>query len=537
MSNGMDDQLETVDKLDVVKTPEGMPLSVEGQEDVSSVASKAKATRRKKGGTQERVHKTSAPEKPLAGKNAKEPDGASVQTDAAQPEGGTQLDKEADVSQGERRGRGLRAVVSRNRRKNAQKWEEQGAKGKDKEKKEGGVSQSAQNTPNVQKSHNKHKQQKKESCFEEIVSGRFDEMSSGDVAFKGKKRVLSPEAESPKLHKVLAQAGMGSRLEMEQLILQGLISVNSEPAHIGQRIQYGDQVRVNGRLIKVQIDPPVVRVLAYHKPVGEIVTHDDPQDRPTVFRRLPRLQQGKWLSIGRLDINTEGLLLFTNSGDVANGLMHPRFGIEREYAVRVLGGLSEEDKKKLLGGIELDDGRAQFKAVVDGGGEGANQWYRVVIAEGRNREVRRMMEACGKTVSRLIRIRYGAVVLPAGLKQGHWSELSEQELMELGKLLGGKAKALISAEKNKLKNQGAGKNRGGYSKGDAGKNARTRSGNRSSRDYVSNQPDPMKTSLGYIEHEAIIPALSGRGRGKGGGTMGNQRRGYQRSGRKPGNGY
>jgi 23S rRNA pseudouridine2605 synthase len=167
-------------------------------------------------------------------------------------------------------------------------------------------------------------------------------------------------------------------------------------------------------------------VLAYHKPVGEVVTHDDPQNRPTVFRRLPRVYQGKWQSVGRLDLNTEGLLLFTNAGQLANQLMHPKFGLEREYAVRVLGALSNEEKERLLGGVKLEDGPAQFLSIEDGGGDGANCWYRVTIAEGRNREVRRLLEAVGHAVSRLIRIRYGAVVLPRGLKRGAWLELGKQ---------------------------------------------------------------------------------------------------------------
>ena len=239
-----------------------------------------------------------------------------------------------------------------------------------------------------------------------------------EVQQESAKRVLAPQAETPKLHKVLAQAGMGSRLEMEQLIMEGRISVNNEPAHIGQRIQYGDQIKVNGKVIKVRIEPPPARVIAYHKPVGEVVTHDDPQNRPTVFRKLPKLHQGKWQSVGRLDLNTEGLLLFTSSGDLANKLMHPRFGLEREYAVRVLGALSSEEKQRLLDGVQLEDGVAQFGSIEDGGGEGSNCWYRVTISEGRNREVRRMLEAVGHAVSRLIRIRYGAMVLPRGLKRG-----------------------------------------------------------------------------------------------------------------------
>ena len=259
--------------------------------------------------------------------------------------------------------------------------------------------------------------------FADVVSGQFD----ADEALPDldpPKRVLAPQADTPKLHKVLAQAGLGSRLEMEQLILEGRISVNNEPAHIGQRVQFGDQVKVNGKPIRVRIDPPPPRVIAYHKPAGEVVTHDDPQNRPTVFRKLPRLFQGKWQSVGRLDLNTEGLLLLTSSGELANKLMHPRFGLEREYAVRVLGALSNEEKQKLLDGVMLEDGLAQFGSIEDGGGEGSNCWYRVTISEGRNREVRRMLEAVGHAVSRLIRIRYGAMVLPRGLKRGAISERS-----------------------------------------------------------------------------------------------------------------
>ncbi|MDB5894593.1 MAG: rRNA pseudouridylate synthase, partial [Rhodoferax sp.] len=268
------------------------------------------------------------------------------------------------------------------------------------------------------------------NVFEAVVSGQFDaDEESPEVVLA--KRVLAPQAETPKLHKVLAQAGLGSRLEMEQLITEGRISVNNEPAHIGQRIQFGDQVKVNGKPIRVRIDAPPPRVIAYHKPVGEVVTNDDPQNRPTVFRKLPKLFQGKWQSVGRLDLNTEGLLLFTSSGELANQLMHPRFGLEREYAVRVLGALNKEEKQRLLDGVKLDDGMAQFGSIEDGGGEGSNCWYRVTISEGRNREVRRMMEAVGHAVSRLIRIRYGAMLLPRGLKRGAWMELDDRDIQAL----------------------------------------------------------------------------------------------------------
>ncbi|MDO4724583.1 MAG: pseudouridine synthase [Comamonadaceae bacterium] len=245
------------------------------------------------------------------------------------------------------------------------------------------------------------------------------------------KRVLQPDAQQPKLHKLLAQAGVGSRLEMEALIAQGRITVNGQPAHVGQRVQHGDQIRINGKPLRLRVAPPAVRVLAYHKVAGEMVTREDPQNRPTIFRKLPHLAHGKWQAVGRLDLNTEGLLLLTNSGDLANRLMHPRYGLEREYAVRILGALSDDERQRLLDGVMLEDGQAAFGSIQDGGGEGVNQWYRVTISEGRNREVRRMMEAVGHAVSRLIRVRYGSVVLMRGLRRGMWLELPERDVARL----------------------------------------------------------------------------------------------------------
>ena len=254
--------------------------------------------------------------------------------------------------------------------------------------------------------------------------------------------MLQPLADAPKLHKVLAQAGLGSRLEMERNIAAGRLTVNNEVAHVGQRVQPGDQIKLDGKPVRIRIEAPTVRVLAYHKPAGEVVTHDDPQNRPTVFRRLPYLGQGKWQSVGRLDLNTEGLLLMTNSGDLANRLMHPSFGLEREYAVRVLGALTPEEKQQLLDGVMLDDGQAAFGSIDEGGGEGANVWYRVTISEGRNREVRRIFESLGRAVSRLIRIRYGAMQLPRGLRRGAWTELDERDIQALA-LASGAGKALL----------------------------------------------------------------------------------------------
>ncbi|MEP7301174.1 MAG: pseudouridine synthase [Caldimonas sp.] len=275
--------------------------------------------------------------------------------------------------------------------------------------------------------------------FAKLLSGEFDTESEAaaepvEVEEAASKRVLAAESDAPKLHKVLAQAGIGSRRDMEDLIVEGRITVNGEPAHTGQRISFGDKIEVDGKPVRVRIVPPPARIIAYHKPAGEIVTNDDPQHRPTVFRRLPRLHQGKWQSVGRLDINTEGLLLFTNSGGLANQLMHPRFGVEREYAVRVMGTLGDAERAQLLEGVEVEGQRAAFKSIVNGGGEGLNQWYRVVITEGRNREVRKLFETVGLTVSRLIRIRYGTVVLPLGLKRGVWVDLDESDIRAIRRL-------------------------------------------------------------------------------------------------------
>ena len=344
--------------------------------------------------------------------------------------------------------------------------------------------------------------------FSDVVSGQFDaDLAKEDAA--PLKRVLLPQAESPKLHKVLAQSGLGSRIEMERLIADGHVSVNQETAHVGQRVQFGDQIKVNGKLVKVRIAPPAPRVIAYHKPAGEVVTHDDPQNRPTVFRRLPRLYQGKWQSVGRLDLNTEGLLLLTSSGELANQLMHPRFGLEREYAVRSLGKLSNEQKQSLLDGITLEDGLAQFGSIEEGGGEGSNCWYRVTISEGRNREVRRMFEAVGHAVSRLIRIRYGARVLPRGLKRGAFVELREYDIRALMQAAGAKA-PLQSGLSQDNRAERANSRRRGNSVGPRPSTPRQPEERSSgperlvrARPNKGAAPDPLKTSVGYIGAESL----------------------------------
>jgi 23S rRNA pseudouridine2605 synthase len=380
------------------------------------------------------------------------------------------------------------------------------------------------------------------TAFDAVVSGQFD-ADEINPAVALAKRVLAPQPESPKLHKVLAQAGLGSRLEMEQLILQGRISVNAEPAHIGQRVQFGDSVKVNGKPIRVRIDPPAPRVIAYHKPAGEVVTHDDPQNRPTVFRRLPKLFQGKWQSVGRLDLNTEGLLLLTSSGELANRLMHPRFGLEREYAVRVLGALSNEEKKRLLEGVTLDDGSAQFTSLEAGGGEGANCWYKVTLSEGRNREVRRMFEAVGHAVSRLIRIRYGAMVLPRGLKRGAFVELDERDIWSLTSAANQSEKALDSDQsvsarsdigrrsgpEERRTNRGLPPNSGRLQNG-RGQRRRDDSGAdvKQLGKQTASQPDPMKTSFGYIGADTLTRQREAQGQRRPGSNSGNTNRGGNR---------
>ena len=240
------------------------------------------------------------------------------------------------------------------------------------------------------------------------------------------------DGEAPKLHKALADAGHGSRRELEEWIIAGRVSVNGMPAHVGQRITPADKVRVNGKLVNLKVGRSrLPRVVLYHKPEGEIVSRDDPEGRPTVFDNLPKIRGGRWITVGRLDINSCGLLVATNSGDLANRLMHPRYGLDREYAVRVLGDLSEEAMEKLYDGIELEDGPARFTHIEEAGGDGANRWYNVTIAEGRNREVRRMFDAVGVTVSRLMRVRYGPLPLPPQLKRGQTRELTETEVKSL----------------------------------------------------------------------------------------------------------
>ncbi|MFP4682586.1 MAG: 23S rRNA pseudouridine(2605) synthase RluB [Ectothiorhodospira sp.] len=234
---------------------------------------------------------------------------------------------------------------------------------------------------------------------------------------------------SERLHKMLARAGLGSRREVERWIDQGWVTVNGRVARVGDQAGPEDEIAVQGRPVSTQA--PQSRVVAYHKPEGEVSARSDPEGRPTVFQHLPTLRQGRWVSIGRLDLNTSGLLLFTTDGELANRLMHPSGGVEREYAVRVLGPVEPAVLERLCKGVELEDGPARFDAIRDAGGSGANHWYHVTLREGRNREVRRLWNAEGITVSRLIRVRYGPVELGSGLRLGRWRGLEPAEMKVL----------------------------------------------------------------------------------------------------------
>ncbi|EKY3198879.1 23S rRNA pseudouridine(2605) synthase RluB [Cronobacter turicensis] len=244
---------------------------------------------------------------------------------------------------------------------------------------------------------------------------------------------------SEKLQKVLARAGHGSRREIEAMIEAGRVSVDGKIATLGDRVEVTPalKIRIDGHLISVKESvEQICRVLAYYKPEGELCTRSDPEGRPTVFDRLPKLRGARWIAVGRLDVNTCGLLLFTTDGELANRLMHPSQEVEREYAVRVFGQVDDNKVRELARGVQLDDGPAAFKTIRFSGGEGINQWYNVTLTEGRNREVRRLWEAVGVQVSRLIRVRYGDIPLPKGLPRGGWTELDLAQTNYLRELVG-----------------------------------------------------------------------------------------------------
>lgn len=242
--------------------------------------------------------------------------------------------------------------------------------------------------------------------------------------------VTSTSSDGERVQKVLARGGMGSRREIERWIDEGRIKINGVVVTQGTRLKFGDKLQLNDRMVnweKFSVQQPT-RVLLYHKAVDEVVTRNDPENRPVIFKNLPELQHERWIAVGRLDINTSGLLLVTNNGELANRLMHPKSHVEREYAVRILGHVSEATVNTLTTGVMLEDGMAKFDEIHFMGGEGANKWYNVIVSEGRNRLVRRLWESQQLTVSRLIRVRYGEIVLPDGLKTSRYYELTAQEL-------------------------------------------------------------------------------------------------------------
>ncbi|WP_166263678.1 23S rRNA pseudouridine(2605) synthase RluB [Marinobacter caseinilyticus] len=248
-------------------------------------------------------------------------------------------------------------------------------------------------------------------------------------------RTTTPEPE--RLQKILARAGVGSRREVDGWIEASRISVNGQLAEPGQKVTIDDRIELDGRKLDIHAAAETVRrVLVYNKPEGEVTTRRDPEGRPTVFDSLPRLKEQRWIAIGRLDINTTGLMLFTTDGELANRLMHPSHEIDREYAVRVFGEVDEAMMKRLIDGVLLDDGIARFSDVSSAGGKGINQWYHVTLFEGRNREVRRLWESQGVQVSRLKRVRYGPVFLPSRLSVGRWEEMEQKGVDDLSKAVG-----------------------------------------------------------------------------------------------------
>lgn len=252
---------------------------------------------------------------------------------------------------------------------------------------------------------------------------------------RNKQRLSKNNATPPqRIQKVLAQMGLGSRRQIEQWIAEGRVQINGKTAVLGQTISQSDKIRANGKLVDIKHSFShlgslnKVRILLYHKPEGEIVSVKDPKNRPTVFAHLPRLRNAKWINVGRLDFNTSGLLLFTTSGELANRLMHPSSGIIREYSVRILGELTLESQQKLLSGVEIDGELCQFQSLEEVGGTGVNRWYKVTLSEGKNREVRKLFASVNCTVSRLIRIRYGNLILPPLLRRGKTYELTPKEV-------------------------------------------------------------------------------------------------------------
>jgi len=302
-----------------------------------------------------------------------------------------------------------------------------------------------QTTPRTLKSSTKNKSKKSNPSLKSPAKKIGKSTTQSPLKKSKKSFPLATE----KLQKVLARAGLGSRREIETWIAQGRVQVNKQIATIGTRVSLNDQISLDGRLIKTEkLQQPPQQILCYHKPVGEVCTRRDPEGRPTIFARLPSPKYGRWISIGRLDCNTSGLLLLTTDGELAHRLMHPSYGMEREYAVRILGQVDEAMLQRLSEGVSLDNKLARFTHIADAGGVGANHWYHVTLTEGRKHEVRRLWESQGVTVSRLIRIRFGPIHLPPGLKTGDLVELPTQQQQVLLQSVGLKSPQIkVKSEK------------------------------------------------------------------------------------------
>jgi 23S rRNA pseudouridine2605 synthase len=284
--------------------------------------------------------------------------------------------------------------------------------------------------------------------------GQQGQPGQGRAGGKPARQGAAPAGARERLQKVMARSGHGSRRNIEILIAQGHISINGQVAKLGDQVAPGDRVLLDNRPLRLKYGQDLPKVLLYHKQEGEICTRDDPEGRPTVFDKLPRVHGGRWVAVGRLDFNTSGLLVFTTDGELANNLMHPRFEVEREYAVRLLGELSAEQHQQLVNGVTVDDEPCKFEALEDRGGEGSNHWYHVILREGKNREVRKMFEAVGMAVSRLMRVRFGQIMLPPRLKRGMMMELPEEEVEQILSWAGVKKDEPETAEPGNVRAEG-----------------------------------------------------------------------------------
>ncbi len=322
---------------------------------------------------------------------------------------------------------------------------------------------------------------------------------------KAPKTAIS-SSDGEKLQKVLARAGLGSRREMERWIEEGRVAIDDRAARLGDRVSKGQRIEVDGKALEAS-DGETTRCLLYHKPTGEVCSRKDPEGRRTVFERLPKVKSGRWVSVGRLDYNTSGLLVFTTDGELANRLMHPSAQIEREYLVRVMGEVSDEMLDAMLQGVMLDDGIARFTDIQPGGGDGLNRWYYVVLMEGRNREVRRLWESQGLQVSRLKRVRYGDLFIPSKVKKGQWLELEAKDVAVLYRMADLPAKAVADLKPEERRRQERRKAKRGRVQGASRDQRATGKGGRAGK--------AVKSREGRHEHKDDSPKQRRKGSGAG----------------------